>query len=88
MSSKLKSLRVVLFALILAFSLNANASGDYKNDRKNDRKEKKKDKKNKKKGKKGNNTKGDAVPLDGGLGILVLGAAAFGVKKLRDKKND
>ena len=28
-----------------------------------------------------------SVPLDGGLGILVLGAAAFGVKKLRDNKN-
>lgn len=31
---------------------------------------------------------GDAVPLDGGLGILVLGAAAFGVKKLRESKNE
>jgi hypothetical protein len=31
---------------------------------------------------------GDSVPLDGGLGILVLGAAAFGAKKLRDNKND
>lgn len=29
----------------------------------------------------------DSVPLDGGLSILLLGAAAFGVKKLRDKKN-
>ena len=26
------------------------------------------------------------VPLDGGLIALVIGAAAFGVKKLRDKK--
>ena len=31
---------------------------------------------------------GDSIPLDGGLGILVLGAAAFGIKKLRSKKND
>lgn len=31
---------------------------------------------------------GDKVPLSGGLGILVLGAAAFGVKKLRSKRND
>jgi hypothetical protein len=31
---------------------------------------------------------GDSVPLDGGLGILLVGAAAFGIKKLRDKKND
>ena len=27
-----------------------------------------------------------SVPLDGGLGFLVLGAAAFGVKKLRGNK--
>lgn len=26
------------------------------------------------------------VPIDGGLGILVLGAAAFGARKLREKK--
>ena len=31
---------------------------------------------------------GDSVPLDGGLGILVLGAAAFGVKKLRENKHE
>ena len=30
---------------------------------------------------------GDQVPLDGGLGVLVLGAAAFGVRKLRNRKN-
>ena len=30
----------------------------------------------------------DALPLDGGLIALVLGAVAFGVKKLYDKKND
>ena len=28
----------------------------------------------------------DAIPLDGGLIALVIGAAAFGVKKLRDKQ--
>ena len=27
-----------------------------------------------------------SIPLDGGLSILLLGAAAFGVKKLRDNK--
>ena len=32
------------------------------------------------------NHKGDKIPLDGGLSILLLGAAAFGVKKLRDNK--
>ena len=30
---------------------------------------------------------GDTIPIDGGLGILLVGAAAFGVKKLRDSKN-
>ena len=29
-----------------------------------------------------------SVPLDGGLSILVLGAAAFGVRKLRGNNND
>ena len=28
----------------------------------------------------------DAIPLDGGLIALVIGAAAYGVKKLRDNK--
>ncbi len=28
----------------------------------------------------------DSVPLDGGLSVLLLGAAAFGLKKLRDKQ--
>ena len=27
-----------------------------------------------------------SIPLDGGLGILLLGAAAFGIKKLRDNR--
>ena len=29
----------------------------------------------------------DSIPLDGGLSILLLGAAAYGVKKIRDNKN-
>lgn len=29
--------------------------------------------------------KNQSIPLDGGLSILLLGAAAFGVKKLRQK---
>lgn len=32
------------------------------------------------------NNNHDSVPLDGGLGILLLGAAAFGVKRLRENK--
>ncbi len=31
---------------------------------------------------------GDSIPLDGGLSFLVLGAAAFGITKLRGSKND
>ena len=29
---------------------------------------------------------GDTIPLDGGLSILLAGAAIFGIKKLREKK--
>ncbi|ULC58309.1 hypothetical protein MBM09_10290 [Flaviramulus sp. BrNp1-15] len=36
----------------------------------------------------GNQGGGDSIPLDGGLSILLIGAAAFGVKKLRGNKND
>ncbi|WP_345275219.1 PID-CTERM protein-sorting domain-containing protein [Litoribaculum gwangyangense] len=32
------------------------------------------------------NNGGDCVPLDGGLSILLLGAAAFGAKKLHDTR--
>ncbi|NMH86616.1 PID-CTERM protein-sorting domain-containing protein [Flavivirga algicola] len=35
--------------------------------------------------KKGGHT--DSVPLDGGLGILLLGGAAFGIRKLLGNKN-
>ncbi|WP_136482439.1 PID-CTERM protein-sorting domain-containing protein [Cognatitamlana onchidii] len=30
---------------------------------------------------------GTSIPLDGGLSILALGAAAFGIRKLRNTKN-
>ncbi|MBU2949827.1 hypothetical protein KO493_03850 [Tamlana agarivorans] len=30
----------------------------------------------------------EEIPLDGGLSFLVLGAAAFGIRKLRKEKND
>lgn len=30
----------------------------------------------------------DSIPLDGGLGILLAAAAFFGIKKLRQNKND
>lgn len=28
------------------------------------------------------------IPIDGGLGALIAGGAAFGIKKIRDRKND
>ena len=31
---------------------------------------------------------GPGIPLDGGLSLLLAGAAAYGVKKLRDKQNE
>lgn len=31
---------------------------------------------------------GPGIPLDGGLSLLLAGAAAYGVKKLRDHKNE
>ena len=31
---------------------------------------------------------GVGVPLDGGLSLLVAGAAAYGIKKLRDKRSE
>ncbi|MCB4807110.1 hypothetical protein LG651_02520 [Tamlana sp. 62-3] len=34
-----------------------------------------------------NNSGHTSVPIDGGMGILVLGAAAFGAYKLRGEKN-
>ncbi|KAB1067348.1 hypothetical protein F6U93_11225 [Tamlana haliotis] len=36
----------------------------------------------------GNDEPGDNIPLDGGLSLLALGAAAFGVRKLRKEKHD
>ena len=30
----------------------------------------------------------DGIPLDGGLSLLVAGAAAYGIKKLRGNKSD
>lgn len=30
----------------------------------------------------------NGIPLDGGLSLLVAGAAAYGIKKLRENKNE
>jgi hypothetical protein len=82
-----------VFALVLPTNMDALTSGsdDRSESRSNDDK-KSGDKKSgdKKSGdkKSGDKNSHDNIPLDGGLGILVLGAAAFGIRKLRGKKED
>lgn len=94
-SNFLKTMRIALVVFALTFSSNMNAAtpafgggffnwlGHFFNPPKGHHGPK---------NPKGNhgpkNPKGDAVPLDGGLGILLVGAAAFGVKKLRGNKNE
>ena len=83
--------KVLLVVLAFTFSSNISAttatstSSTTMLTAKNKKPKPPKKKRKKKKKKKGG---GDKIPLDGGLGILVLGAAAFGIKKLRSKKND
>ena len=76
-------------SLVITSANIATVTGDFQ------KKKKKKKKKCRKCGRRkhrgsckggGNNGGGDSIPLDGGLSILLLGAAAFGVKKLRDTK--
>ena len=72
----LKIISVIVLLLAFTFSSNVNASttsGKWWKWKKENRRK---------------NKKTDSVPLDGGLGILLLGAAAFGVKKLRENNND
>ncbi len=33
-------------------------------------------------------TGGGGIPLDGGLSLLIAGAAVYGIKKLREHKNE
>lgn len=61
---------------------NKKNTFDYKNDK--SKSKNKFNKKNKHKGNKGGKNKPTSVPIDGGLGFLLVGAAAFGVKKLRN----
>lgn len=65
----------ILFSLLLATNTYAGGSNDKKS----------KDSQSYDNGSNDNNG-GDSVPLDGGLGILLIGAAAFGASKLRDNK--
>ncbi|GAB1857690.1 hypothetical protein MHTCC0001_25270 [Flavobacteriaceae bacterium MHTCC 0001] len=81
-----KMLRVLL--IVFAFALTSNVSATTATTASYGWKWKKKKSKKKKKWKKKYKKpcKGDKVPLDAGLGVLVLGAAAFGARKLRNKQ--
>ena len=72
----LKIIRVALVVFALTLSTNMDAFNRPINGNKGHN------------GNNGNKPSHDAVPLDGGLGFLLLGAAAFGVKKLRENKNE
>ena len=70
--SKLLGALLMVFALTLSTSAYASGSDDQSSDSSDSNSYDK--------------PKGDKIPLDGGLSVLLLGAAAFGVKKLRDNK--
>ena len=70
----------ILFSLLLATNTYAGGSNDKKS-----KDSQSKDSQSYDNGSNDNNG-GDSVPLDGGLGILLIGAAAFGASKLRDNK--
>ena len=80
MKNQIKTIIIVL-ALIISSSAFA---GRNSNDRRSDDRRSDDNSDDNNGNSEGNN---DSVPLDGGLSILLLGAAAFGVKKLRDNKN-
>ena len=80
MKNQIKTIIMVLALIICSSAFAGSSSNDRSsNDRSSD------DRSSDDNGNSEGNT--DSVPLDGGLSILLLGAAAFGVKKLRDKKN-
>ena len=96
-----KLLGAFILVLALTFSTNSYAKKDGSSDAKpsdnrpkkpngsSDDKPKKPNGSSDDKPKKPNGSSDDkpgSVPLDGGLSVLLLGAAAFGIKKLRDNK--
>jgi hypothetical protein len=70
--SKLLGALIIIFALTFSTSSYASGSDDHSSDSSDSNSYER--------------PKGDKIPLDGGLSVLLLGAAAFGVKKLRDNK--
>lgn len=81
--SKLLGTLVIVLALSFSTSSYATISNDKGSKDEGSKVQKSEDKNDDDSGSKGEST---SVPLDGGLSILLLGAAAFGVKKLRDNK--
>ena len=85
MKNQIKTIIMVLALIICSSAFAGSSSNDRSsNDRSSDDRSSD-DRSSDDNGNSEGNT--DSVPLDGGLSILLLGAAAFGVKKLRDKKN-
>ncbi|WP_166967859.1 PID-CTERM protein-sorting domain-containing protein [Yeosuana marina] len=91
----LKTIRAILILLALTFSTNTNATtfggNKPKREKHNDwkpKKPKKVEREHKRERQREGECETPSVPLDGGLSILLIGAAAFGVKKLRGSKND
>ena len=76
--SKLLGALFIIFALTFSTSSHAVDSNSSKSSKSSKSYKSSKSSKSSK--------KTDSVPIDGGLSILLLGAAAFGVKKLRDNK--
>jgi len=85
MKNQIKTIIIVLALIISSSAFAGRNSNDRRSDdRRSDGRRSDDNSDDNNGNSEGNN---DSVPLDGGLSILLLGAAAFGVKKLRDNKN-
>ncbi len=89
-----KTISALLIICALSFSTNTNAApsltfgswfSNFFNYNNNNNYHRKKDKDREECGQPGGST---SVPLDGGLSILLIGATALGVKKLRGNKDE
>ena len=76
-----KKITSIISGLIMVLALTISPTAFAGNGKNKDKKPHNNHTKNKK-----DKKKTDSIPLDGGLSILVIGAAAFGAKKLHDNK--
>ena len=93
-----KTIKAAIIIIALTFSANTYAtafSSGKKQRHERHRDERSRDEQNRREKDQRDQESGDdhsggntSVPLDGGLSVLLLGAAAFGVKKLRGNKKD